>query len=141
MFPSAFPQPPKVQIHRTNEKYHGWRVRENRLFFANGVRDPWRDATVSADGLYVQSTPEQPIWVSDGFHCSDLGTSSGLADTTVGAVQSAALAAMKNWLKDWKPTGNSPTKSDPVVTEQAVPQLQSHSSKPVNVFFKGSGTF
>jgi hypothetical protein len=162
MFPAAFPHPPKVRIKDTNEKYHGWNVRENRLFFANGVRkftlshmltcqvtlallgDPWRDATVSADGIYVPSTSQQPIGLSDGFHCSDLGTASGLADPTVAAVQNSALAAMKDWLKEWKPTHNSSAKS---IIEQSKPSQLSvsdniqHSTKPINAFFKGAGSF
>lgn len=141
MFPAAFPQLPQVQTIATNLKYHGWNVRENRLFFANGIRDPWRDATVSADGLFIPSTPQQPIKVGDGFHCTDMGTSSGLADPTVGAVQTAALAAMKGWLAQWKPSGISPTKNVTGGSEPDVGQENIQSPKPVNAFFKSSGTF
>jgi len=38
---------------------------------------------MSAEGLYVQSTTEQPNAVSDGFHCSDFSTASGIADPTI----------------------------------------------------------
>jgi len=43
----------------------------------------------------------QPIYLSDGFHCSDLQTANGVVDPTVANVQSAALAYMKMWLVDW----------------------------------------
>jgi hypothetical protein len=107
--------------------------------------DPWKDATVSADGIYVPSTSQQPIGLSDGFHCSDLGTASGLADPTVAAVQSAALAAMKRWLKEWKPTGDSYRKSIMEPSEQdelsGSIEINQPYPKPINAFFKGSGSF
>lgn len=54
--------------------------------------------------MNVASTPDQPIHIGDGFHCSDLSVASGLADPTILAVQQAALASMKVWLADWKPS-------------------------------------
>ncbi len=65
--------------------------------------DPWRDATVSADGTHFPSTPSQPIAVSNGFHCSDLIVLAGEDDPTVLAVQKRALVSMKTWLADFKP--------------------------------------
>ncbi|KAH9174223.1 peptidase S28 [Lactarius sanguifluus] len=102
MFPEAFPRPPVPNVDATNKAYGGYYLQAERLFTATGLRDPWRDATVSADGVYVKSTPEQPIVESDGFHGSDLGTANGLADPTVLNVQTQALWYMKEWLTDWK---------------------------------------
>ncbi|TFY55376.1 hypothetical protein EVG20_g9337 [Dentipellis fragilis] len=65
--------------------------------------DPWRDATVSADNHTVASTPSQPIFVGDGFHCSDLKTSAAQVDPTIAKVQTAALGYMKTWLAEWRP--------------------------------------
>ena len=48
-----------------------------------------------------------PIAVSDGFHCSDLGTANGVADETVGRVQREALAKMQAWLAEWEPSSRS----------------------------------
>jgi hypothetical protein len=79
--------------------------------------------------------------VGNGFHCSDLGTPSGLADPTIGAVQAAALAAMKNWLAEWKPTGNSPTKNVSGGSETAIAQENSQILKPINAWSKSTGTF
>ena len=66
--------------------------------------DPWREATKSADGTNFQSTPWEPIAISDGFHCSDLLTRNAQVDETVAAVQTQALASMKEWLAGWEPS-------------------------------------
>ncbi|KAF8055883.1 serine carboxypeptidase S28-domain-containing protein [Lyophyllum atratum] len=141
MFPGAFPNQVNVQIERTNRVYQGWDVRINRLFFANGIRDPWKDATVSAAGINVPSTAEQPIGLGDGFHCSDLLTSAGNVDATVRAVQVKALASMKMWLATWKPTpkarGTPAPRSVPAVIAQGV---HHHDVKPINAFVKGVGS-
>lgn len=101
-FPEAFPDPPFPDTSNINTLYEGWDVSLDRIFFATGIRDPWREATLSAQGLNVQSTDEMPIGLSDGFHCSDLSTTTGAVDATVGTVQASALASMSTWLKEWK---------------------------------------
>ncbi|KAJ3970306.1 serine carboxypeptidase S28-domain-containing protein [Lentinula raphanica] len=86
----------------TDQRYGGWNVSVDHLFFANGKRDPWREGTVSADGLDIPSTASQPIFVSDGFHASDLIVDFGEADPSVGAVQQHALNIFATWLSEWK---------------------------------------
>ncbi|OJA09344.1 hypothetical protein AZE42_13689 [Rhizopogon vesiculosus] len=103
MFPNVFASPPHPTTAKTNMIYTGWNVDVERLFFANGLRDPWRDATVSADGLYKPSTPRMPIYEGDGFHCSDMDTVNGI-DPTIAAVQETALEYMAEWLAEWKPS-------------------------------------
>ncbi|KAF8552214.1 hypothetical protein OG21DRAFT_1465999 [Imleria badia] len=98
MFPQKFSSPPSPAVAEANEMYAGWNVNVDRLFFANGRRDSWREASVSADGLNKANTTTQPIYVSDGFHISDLERVNGIADETVYAVQMAALEYMKMWL-------------------------------------------
>lgn len=100
MFPKAFSATSVPKADAVNAKFRGWDVKIDRLFFANGQRDPWREATMSADGLKVQSTDRQPIAVSDGFHCSDLSTATGNVDATVKAVQQKALASFHVWLAE-----------------------------------------
>ncbi|KAF8258280.1 serine carboxypeptidase S28-domain-containing protein [Lactarius quietus] len=85
-------------VNATNKVYGGYNIQAERLFVANGRRDPWRYATLSTDNVNITSTPERPIAESDGFHGSDLVTKSGLADPTVGDVQNLALQYMKQWL-------------------------------------------
>ena len=82
--------------------YDGWNVNISRLFFANGLRDPWREATVSADGLFKPSTPNMPIFEGDGFHCSDMFIKDGIGDPTIANVQLEGLTYMHEWLAEWK---------------------------------------
>lgn len=100
MFKEAFAQPPVPETNRTNSKYGGWDIKAGRIFFANGHQDPWREATVSAESQHFVGTPDQPIEVSNGFHCSDLRMDSAI-DPTVAAVQEKGLAAIKGWLAAW----------------------------------------
>ncbi|KAA1473365.1 hypothetical protein DENSPDRAFT_839826 [Dentipellis sp. KUC8613] len=101
-FPEAFSSPPVPNVQKTNAAYHGWDVKSDRLFFANGKRDPWRDVTVSSDFHTVTSTPRQPIAMGNGFHTSDLLTDSGYADPSIASVQKQGLAYMHTWLGEWK---------------------------------------
>ncbi|KAH9855013.1 peptidase S28 [Lenzites betulinus] len=106
-FPEAFAhlsRPPVPNVAATNKAYDGWFVQVDHLFFANGHRDPWREATLAADGTSFKSTAGQPLAISDGFHCSDLGTANGLVDPTVLAVQQQGIQAVTEWLKEWKPS-------------------------------------
>ncbi|KAH9858662.1 peptidase S28 [Lenzites betulinus] len=106
-FPEAFEHLghlPVPNVAATNKAYNGWFVQENHLFFANGHRDPWREATLAADGTSFRSTPGQPLAISDGFHCSDLSTTNGAVDATVLAVQKQGIQAITEWVKEWKPS-------------------------------------
>ncbi|KAI0725259.1 peptidase S28 [Fomitopsis betulina] len=102
MFPEAFSEPPTPRANETNKVYEGWFVQADRLFFANGQNDPWRDATVSADGTSFPSTALQPITLGDGFHCSDLSLANAEVDKTIAAIQAIGLASMKDWLTVWE---------------------------------------
>ncbi|KAG2144464.1 peptidase S28 [Suillus clintonianus] len=104
MFPQAFASPPEPATAETNAMYAGWNVDVERLFFTTALRDPWRGATVSADGLNKPNTTSMPIYDSDGFHASDLITKSGTDDPTIATVQEAGLRYMKEWLAEWTPT-------------------------------------
>ncbi|PBK97921.1 hypothetical protein ARMGADRAFT_1076366 [Armillaria gallica] len=139
MFPEAFPTPAKtIDVAKTNEAYEGWDVKTNRLFFANGIRDPWREATVSAQTVDVPSTASQPIGLGDGFHCSDLSTANGVIDPTIAAVQSRALGSMHTWLQEWTPgRRRSPQGS---LSKFDSRSLSGPKEKPVNAWFRGSGT-
>ncbi|KAF7332418.1 putative extracellular serine carboxypeptidase [Mycena kentingensis (nom. inval.)] len=147
MFPAAFPNPPRVQVARTNRVYEGWNVTMENLFFANGQRDPWRYATVSAPGVTVKSTPEQPIAVGEGFHCADLLTREATANPSVRAVQDQGLASMKAWIAAWTPAahtssnaqsieagtpGNSESDADP----DAKPAPLTGLAKPLQGWFR-----
>ncbi|KZP04566.1 peptidase S28 [Athelia psychrophila] len=98
---------PAPNANATNAFYNGWDVKVDRLFIANGQRDPWRYATVSSGDVNITSTSTQPILVGDGYHCSDLGSSAGLVDPTVLHVQQESLKYMKTWLAEWTPSTNA----------------------------------
>ncbi|OJA14041.1 hypothetical protein AZE42_12146 [Rhizopogon vesiculosus] len=103
-FPEAFASPPEPTVSETDMMYEGWNVDVDRLFFATGLRDPWREATMSADGLNKPSTPSMPIYEGDGFHCSDLIVENAIVDPTIAAVEEAGLSYMAEWLAEWKPS-------------------------------------
>ncbi len=73
-----------------------------------------------------------PIAVGDGFHCSDLITSSGTVDSTVRAVQVKALGFMKEWLSTFKP------KKTHARREEATPTQRIR--KPINAWLRGVPT-
>jgi hypothetical protein len=65
--------------------------------------DPWREATVSAEGLGYPNTTDHPVGLStDGYHCSDLITREGTASVSVHRVQQQGLAALARWLPQFK---------------------------------------
>ncbi|KAK7470336.1 hypothetical protein VKT23_001765 [Stygiomarasmius scandens] len=134
MFSDVFSSsnPPKMAegVANTNEQYLGWNVSIEHLFFANGHSDPWREATVSANGVDVQSTPSQKVQIGDGFHCSDLSIASGQVDSTVKAVQDAWFATVPSWLAEWAP-GKAKISRREQVTKRAV-----SSKKAANLFFR-----
>ncbi|KAH9925851.1 peptidase S28 [Epithele typhae] len=84
--------------------YSGWNTTTSRLIFANGQRDPWREATVAADGATNAGSTAQPHLLSDGFHCSDLLVREGAASAKVKAVQDQAVEIMKGWIAEWAPS-------------------------------------
>lgn len=139
MFPDVFTSPPNADVGALNAKYGGWNPNVKNLFFANGQRDPWRDATVAADGRNFVSTPTQLNMVSDAFHCTDLIMPWGQLDPTVGKVQQAGLKAIAGWFaqaqkeKQMKKRdtgdGDDSSSSGPNV----LPGV-----KPVNAFSRGS---
>ena len=64
------------------------------------TEDPWREATVSSDFHSRLSTPSQPIFVGNGFHCSDLIVKSSV-DPTIEAVMDAAVVTFTTWISQW----------------------------------------
>ncbi|KAF5358904.1 hypothetical protein D9758_004828 [Tetrapyrgos nigripes] len=144
MFSDVFSarNPPKMAngVARTNEAYHGWNVSIEHLFFANGQRDPWREATVSADGVNVASTSSQPIAIGDGFHCSDLSIASGGVDPTIKVVQDKWFSTIPRWLEEWTPGKAKMTKrgvvEDRKVEEPVVKRAVGARSKASSLFFR-----
>ncbi|RPD60565.1 peptidase S28 [Lentinus tigrinus ALCF2SS1-7] len=103
-FPERFANQstPVPNVDATNKVYDGWFVKEKHLFFANGRRDPWKEATLAADGTNFQSTPDQPLTLSNGYHCSDLSAQNAV-DPSVLEVQQQGIKYIAGWLAEWKP--------------------------------------
>ena len=95
--------------------------------------------TLSADGIYVQSTPTQPIIVGDGYHCSDLGTKAAEVDPTIAHVQAQSLKYMKTWLAAWEPSSNS-SYSWRVARDLSPGTQLIGGNKPTSAWSRSSGT-
>ncbi|KAH8830287.1 serine carboxypeptidase S28-domain-containing protein [Flagelloscypha sp. PMI_526] len=66
MYPEAFPTPPQPRIARTNAKYGNWKVKQPRTYYATGVRDPWRYATMSApDSPAKDALDKMTAWLKE----------------------------------------------------------------------------
>ncbi|KAJ7589143.1 serine carboxypeptidase S28-domain-containing protein [Mycena floridula] len=105
-FPEAFSTFPIPDVAAFNTKYQGWNVTLDRLFFANGKRDPWKEMTVSAVLSPAVSTDRQPIGLSNGFHASDLVMQLAAPDPTIVAVQDSFIQYVETWLTEWPSASN-----------------------------------
>ncbi|KAI0333427.1 peptidase S28 [Cubamyces sp. BRFM 1775] len=105
-FPEAFSSPPVVLLDAldVNKLYGGWNTTTERLFFLNGIRDPWREATVAADGATTPGSDLQPHLLGDGYHCSDMLISEGISSPAVLKVQNTVVDYLGKWLAEWKPS-------------------------------------
>jgi len=105
-FPRAFPDATSAspQDDAINQKYGGWNINIPHLFFSNGKKDPWREASVSSDLNPRQSTAQMPIVVSHGKHCDDLIMANGDRDVSVQKVQKAGLRYISEWISEWHNT-------------------------------------
>ncbi|KAI9056848.1 peptidase S28 [Trametes sanguinea] len=106
-FPEAFSSPPVniLTALDVNKQYDGWNVTTERLIFVNGRRDPWREATVAADGSTSKGWDLQPHLLEDGFHCNDLLVEES-ANPVTEAAQKQAIGYLRTWLADWKPSAS-----------------------------------
>ncbi|CAK7269405.1 hypothetical protein SEPCBS119000_003551 [Sporothrix epigloea] len=83
----------------------GWGAKTERLMWANGQFDPWRDVTVSSDfrpqGPLV-STPEAPVHViPGGIHCTDLIYENAEVNDDLMAIVQNEIAIMKGWVEEF----------------------------------------
>ncbi|VDC02128.1 unnamed protein product [Peniophora sp. CBMAI 1063] len=103
-FPEQFSdgEPSSAQILKTNDIYKGWDIDVQNVFFANGVRDVWRGATLSADSVVPPNIPPSHIGLHNGFHTSDLIVANNV-DASVADVQGKGLEFIRQMLAAWKP--------------------------------------
>lgn len=85
----------------------GWdATNTTRLLWINGELDPWRGATVSSQsrpGGPLKSTKQAPVFMLPGAsHCNDEPTWYILEkDKTLGPIVKAAMAQIKEWVKEF----------------------------------------
>ncbi|KZV68146.1 peptidase S28 [Peniophora sp. CONT] len=104
-FPDKYPagEPPSSdKILKTNGIFKGWDVDVQNVFFGNGIRDVWRDATTSADNVVPPHIPQSHIGLHNGFHTSDLIIANNI-DSSVADVQQKGLAFVNEMLASWEP--------------------------------------
>ncbi|TEB28027.1 peptidase S28 [Coprinellus micaceus] len=111
-FSGAFSESFQARVDATSKKYLGWNTTANRLFVVNGNRDPWVEVTHSASAARIASTSSTPIFLTDGFHCSDLSTTS-LVDPTIAEVYAQAVTVFPQWVSEFTPSDK------PVQTESS----------------------
>lgn len=115
-FPGAFNTTSLVdRVAATAQTYQGWAGKADRIFVANGLRDPWLDATLSASEQNITSTDLRPISLGNGFHCSDMTMDSGLHDSSVLQIQNDGLSTIKKWVGEFQSQDNAVT-LQPIVT-------------------------
>ena len=64
----------------------------------------------------------QPIYLSDGFHTSDMIIQNGVVDPTIAKVQYTALEYISTWLEQW-PGTNSLTPTMGFVCQKCAPEV------------------
>jgi len=66
--------------------------------------DPWVESTFSAEAAQVPSRESRPIYLTDGFHCSDLLFANAALDPGVREVWRNALEIFPKWISEFTPT-------------------------------------
>lgn len=92
-----------------NKYTGGWDITNvDRLFYINGGRDPWRDATVSSDfrpgGRFEGNENTIVRIIPDGYHGSDVAVSNGLVNAGAAAVQADMVEYLQTWVKAFVPS-------------------------------------
>jgi len=103
--------------------YGGYKIGYSRLAFIDGQADPWRGATIHADGAPARyNTIDQPSYVIPGavHHWDENGlfyneSSSSLPPSSVALMQATEINFVQAWLKQWTGTGGTTTYSRLVV--------------------------
>ncbi|RXW21483.1 hypothetical protein EST38_g4379 [Candolleomyces aberdarensis] len=98
----------QARIDAASQKFLGWNTTAERLFVVNGNRDPWVEVTHSAAAARIASTATQPIFLTDGFHCSDMLISNAV-DQSINQVFQSAITTFPQWVAEFKPSDKPAT--------------------------------
>lgn len=107
--------------------------------------DPWRDTTMSAKSQSPHVNALQQVYLTQGFHCSDLTLDTAL-DPTIVEVQRRTVQAMKIWLRSYRPRTRPiglPVQKPPRPSpwRPRPPTGPKKNRKVVNAWMKGFGEF
>jgi hypothetical protein len=72
------------------------------------IGDPWVEVTHSAAAARIASTATQPIFLTDGFHCSDL-LADNAVDQSINQVFQSAITTFPQWVAEFKPSDKATT--------------------------------
>ncbi|TFK21622.1 hypothetical protein FA15DRAFT_672436 [Coprinopsis marcescibilis] len=101
-FPGAFESGTfGSRVDATTAKYKGWNLTVDHLFVVNGRRDPWLGVSHSAPAVNITSTELQPIYLTDGFHCSDMSRINSRFDESIANVYREASTTFQSWVSDF----------------------------------------
>ncbi|KAJ2930756.1 hypothetical protein H1R20_g6343, partial [Candolleomyces eurysporus] len=74
----------QARVDAALQQYKGWSTMADRVFIVNGRRDPWLEVTLSATEANTSSTDLRPIYLTNGFHCSDMTYANAVVEPSLG---------------------------------------------------------
>ncbi|RXW19276.1 hypothetical protein EST38_g6579 [Candolleomyces aberdarensis] len=97
----------QARVDVTLQQYNGWNTMANRVFVVNGRRDPWLEVTLSATEVNASGTDLRPIYLTNGFHGSDISHANAVVEPSVGEVWNQALTTFSRWVSEFERQGSS----------------------------------
>ncbi|RXW19278.1 hypothetical protein EST38_g6575 [Candolleomyces aberdarensis] len=97
----------QARVDVTLQQYNGWNTMANRVFVVNGRRDPWLEVTLSATEANTSSTDLRPIYLTNGFHGSDISHANAVVEPSIGEVWNQALTTFPRWVSEFERRGSS----------------------------------
>ncbi|RXW18999.1 hypothetical protein EST38_g6843, partial [Candolleomyces aberdarensis] len=92
----------QARVDVTLQQYNGWNTMANRVFVVNGRRDPWLEVTLSATKANASSTDLRPIYLTNGFHGSDISHANAVVEPSIGEVWNQALTTFPQWVSEFE---------------------------------------
>ncbi|RXW13086.1 hypothetical protein EST38_g12768, partial [Candolleomyces aberdarensis] len=97
----------QARVDVTLQQYNGWNTMANRVFVVNGRRDPWLEVTLSATEANAASTDIRPIYLTNGFHGSDISHANAVVEPSIGEVWNQALTTFPRWVSEFERRGSA----------------------------------
>ena len=90
-----------VAVCRVSLPYRSHFVKTNIISALHVLGDPWLEVTLSATEANTSSTDLRPIYLTDGFHCSDMTYVNAVVEPSLGEVWNQALTTFPRWVSDF----------------------------------------